>query len=133
MGTAKSAAVISLFVPIVILGIPIFDTFFAIIRRINKKTPIFMPDKDHLHHRLMALGMSHRRTVWIIYGISGFFGATAVILTFITGFKATLVLGLILLLVILGGNRIGIFSGVSTEQPAEETPPLQPAPSNIKG
>ena len=133
MGTAKSAAVISLFVPIVILGIPIFDTFFAIIRRINKKAPIFMPDKDHLHHRLMALGMSHRRTVWIIYGISGFFGATAVFLTFITGFKATLVLGLILLLVILGGNRIGIFSGVSTEQPVEESQPLQPAPSNLKG
>ena len=61
MGTAKSATILSLFVPIVILGIPIFDTFFAIIRRINNKTPIFKPDKDHLHHRLLALGMSHKR------------------------------------------------------------------------
>lgn len=111
MGTAKSAALISLFVPIVILGIPIFDTFFAIIRRIHNRAPIFMPDKDHLHHRLMAMGMSHRRSVLIIYGISAFFGGVAVTLSFSTSPKATLVLALLLLAVVIGADRIGMFTG----------------------
>ncbi len=111
LGTAKSATLIFLFVPIVILGIPILDTFFAIIRRINKRAPIFMPDKDHLHHRLMAIGMSHRRSVLIIYAISGFFALVAITLIFITGAKATLVLALMLLLTVLGADRIGLFTG----------------------
>lgn len=115
IGTAKSAALISLFVPIVILGIPIFDTFFAIIRRIHNRAPIFMPDKDHLHHRLMAMGMSHRRSVLIIYGISAFFGGIAVTLSFITSPNAMLILALLLMLVVLGADRIGMFTGEKAE------------------
>ncbi len=115
MGTAKSAALISLFIPIVILGIPILDTFSAIIRRINNKTPIFMPDKDHLHHRLMALGIGHRRSVIIIYCLSGFFGAAAVTLTFITSPKATMVLAVLLLFIVLGADKIGLFTGETTK------------------
>ncbi|MGI6452584.1 MAG: glycosyltransferase family 4 protein [Syntrophomonadaceae bacterium] len=111
MGTAKSAALISLLVPLVILGIPIFDTFFAIIRRIHKKQPIFSPDKDHLHHRLMALGVSHRRTVLIIYAISIVFGAISVTMTFISGPKALMVIALLMLAVVLGAGRIGLMSG----------------------
>jgi len=110
MGTAKSAAVISLFIPVLALGIPIFDTFFAVIRRINNKSPIFMPDKDHLHHRLLALGMSHRRSVLLIYAASGFFGTVAVTLTFVTGPKASLLLALLLVFVILGADKIGMFT-----------------------
>lgn len=118
LGTAKSATLIFLFVPIVILGIPILDTFFAIIRRINKHAPILMPDKDHLHHRLMAIGMSHRRSVLIIYAISGFFALAAIALIFLTGAKATLVLALMLLLSVWGADQIGLFTG--ERQPAEQ-------------
>lgn len=113
LGTAKSATLISLLLPIVILGIPIFDTFFAIIRRINKRTPIFKPDKDHLHHCLLAMGMSHRNCVLVIYGISGFFGLVAIFFSFITSPKASLLLGLLLILVVLGASKIGMFSGSS--------------------
>ncbi|NLB89214.1 MAG: undecaprenyl/decaprenyl-phosphate alpha-N-acetylglucosaminyl 1-phosphate transferase, partial [Syntrophomonadaceae bacterium] len=111
MGTAKSATIISLFVPIVILGIPIFDTFFAIIRRINNKTPIFKPDKDHLHHRLLALGMSHKRCVLTIYGISGVFSLIAVALSFTSSPKAMLVLALLLFLIVMGAEKIGLLTG----------------------
>lgn len=111
LGTTKSAALISLFIPIVILGIPIFDTFFAIVRRINNKAPIFKPDKDHLHHRLMALGMSHLRSVFTIYLISGFFGLVGVLLSFISSPGATLLLTLLILLVFLGAGKIGLFTG----------------------
>lgn len=110
-GVAKSTAVISLLLPIVILGIPIFDTFFAIFRRIYKKAPIFMPDKDHLHHRLLKLGFPHRTTVLIIYGISGFFSLTAIALSWLNNPKATLILALLLLFVVIGANRIGMLTG----------------------
>jgi UDP-GlcNAc:undecaprenyl-phosphate GlcNAc-1-phosphate transferase len=110
-GVAKSTAVISLIIPIVILGIPIFDTFFAIFRRIYKKTPIFMPDKDHLHHRLLLMGYSHRTTVLIIYAISSFFAFTAIALSWFDNPKATLVLAFLLLLMVIGANRIGMLTG----------------------
>lgn len=111
MGTAKSATLISLFIPIVILGIPIFDTFFAIIRRINNKAPIFKPDKDHLHHRLLALGMEHTQCVLTIYGISGVFALVAILLSMTTNPKAMLVLAILLFLVVLGADKIGLLTG----------------------
>lgn len=111
MGTAKSAALISLLLPIIILGIPIFDTFFAIIRRVYNKNPIFLPDRDHLHHRLMALGMSHRRSVLIIYGVSALFSAVAITLSFINNPMANLGLILLLILVVVGADRIGLVKG----------------------
>ncbi|MBP1762511.1 MAG: glycosyl transferase, family 4 [Firmicutes bacterium] len=110
-GVAKSTALISLVIPIVILGIPIFDTFFAIFRRIYKKTPIFMPDKDHLHHRLLKMGYSHQTTVLIIYAISGFFALTAIVLSWFNNPKATVVLAFLLLLMVIGANRIGMLTG----------------------
>ena len=111
LGLTKSAAVISLFIPIVILGIPIFDTFFAIIRRMYNKAPIFHPDKDHLHHRLLGMGFSHQGSVLIIYGISGVFSVLAVLLSYISSPKAMLILSLFLLLVVLGAGRIGLMTG----------------------
>jgi len=124
MGLTKSTAVISLFVPIVILGIPIFDTFFAIIRRINNKAPIFMPDKYHLHHRLMAIGCGHRNSVLIIYAISGFFGLMAIVLNHLNKPKATLGLALLLILIVLGAEKIGMRTGGKTielPQPGKTT------------
>jgi len=128
IGTAKSAAIISLFVPIVILAIPIFDTFFAIIRRIYNKTPIFLPDRDHLHHRLMALGMSHCRSVLIIYGSSIFFSAIAIIITFISSSKANIMLAMLLLLVVLAAYKIGLLSG----EKKKTSPRVEPHTRNVE-
>ena len=113
LGAVKSTAVLSLFIPIVILAIPIIDTFFAIIRRINKKTHIFRPDKNHIHHRLMAMGLSHRGSVISIYIISAFFGLSACICTFLSGSKATLLLVFLILAIALGADYIGLFSGAN--------------------
>ena len=59
----KNVAVVSLIIPIIMLGVPISDTFFAIVRRIRMKQPISAPDKSHLHHCLLRTGFSHRQTV----------------------------------------------------------------------
>lgn len=94
----KEALFVSFIIPIVVLGVPLWDTFFAIIRRIINKTPISAPDKGHLHHCLLKIGLSHRTAVLVIYSISIFFGLTAILLT-----KAneTVILSIVILSVLL--------------------------------
>lgn len=75
----KQIAIVSFITPLIIIGVPLSDTFFAIVRRKIQKKPIFAPDKGHLHHCLRELGFSHRQTVLIIYVIAAFFGFLAVI------------------------------------------------------
>lgn len=75
----KTAAMISLVVPLLILGIPIMDTLFAIIRRALKHEKIYMPDKLHLHHQLLTLGLSHRNTVLAIYLMNILFASASII------------------------------------------------------
>jgi UDP-GlcNAc:undecaprenyl-phosphate GlcNAc-1-phosphate transferase len=63
LGTAKVA------VALLVLGVPIIDTFWIIVRRISEGRSPFSPDRTHIHHRLLDLGLSHRQTVLVIYGI----------------------------------------------------------------
>lgn len=68
--TGKATTAVSLLVPVVALGVPIFDTLFAIVRRAVERRPLFSPDRGHIHHRLIDLGFTHRRAVLILYGVS---------------------------------------------------------------
>ena len=74
-------ALISFFVPITILGIPILDTLFAIIRRLLKGQPPFKADREHLHHQLLGMNFSQRTTVLIIYAINMLFAAASIFYT----------------------------------------------------
>ncbi len=66
----KASTAVSLLVPVVALGLPIFDTLLSIVRRTLQRRPMFSPDRGHLHHRLMDRGITHRRAVMILYGAS---------------------------------------------------------------
>ena len=77
----KGPALISFFVPLTILGIPILDTLFAIIRRLLKKQPPFQADKAHLHHQLLGMNFSPKVTVLIIYAINILFAAASIFYT----------------------------------------------------
>ena len=81
VGPLKRSTVIAVVVPVIVLGIPIFDTFFAIFRRLINKRPIMEADKGHLHHKLMASGYGHRRAVLMLYGISAIMGMAAVLIS----------------------------------------------------
>jgi UDP-GlcNAc:undecaprenyl-phosphate/decaprenyl-phosphate GlcNAc-1-phosphate transferase len=76
--TTKASTAVSLLVPVVALGVPIFDTLFAMVRRILEKRSIFSPDRGHIHHRLLDMGITHRRAVLIIYGVSVVFTVSAI-------------------------------------------------------
>ena len=69
-----------IFIPVIILALPIFDTLFAIWRRYRGHHPIFQADKGHLHHRLLARGISHKNIVLILWGISAICSVIALVL-----------------------------------------------------
>ncbi|MBR5543381.1 MAG: undecaprenyl/decaprenyl-phosphate alpha-N-acetylglucosaminyl 1-phosphate transferase [Oscillospiraceae bacterium] len=80
-GMFKTYAILSFAVPFLILGLPIFDTAFAICRRLlNGQSPMHA-DRGHVHHRLIDMGFSQKQTVLILYLVSGIFGVAAVLLT----------------------------------------------------
>ena len=83
LGVAKTYTMAVIVLPVIVLGLPIFDVIFAIIRRIVKGKSIkavFKPDKGHLHHRLVEKGFSQKQAVLILYGLSASLGMFAIIL-----------------------------------------------------
>mgnify|MGYP000032404395 CR=1 FL=1 len=107
-GAIKSAAAIALIIPILALGLPIFDTAFAIIRRIVNGYPVTQADKDHIHHRLLARGLSQRQVVLIMYSINGALGMSAIVLSEIGSIKAGIVLVFLLAIILSAGRQWGI-------------------------
>ena len=77
----KATVLTSVFIPILTLGVPILDTFFAIIRRLLKHKKISDADKQHLHHQLLGMKFSHRNTVLIIYGVNILFATASIFYT----------------------------------------------------
>jgi UDP-GlcNAc:undecaprenyl-phosphate GlcNAc-1-phosphate transferase len=97
LGTAKVV------VALLVLGVPIIDTFWVIVRRLSRRKSPFTPDRGHIHHRLLDLGLSHRSTVLLIYAICTTLGvvsllasAEAVLYTFL---GAVVAFGLVLFLI----------------------------------
>lgn len=81
VGPLKRSTLIAITVPVLVLGIPIFDTFFAILRRLANKQPVMKADKGHLHHRLINSGYDQARAVLMLYGISAIMGMSAVLIS----------------------------------------------------
>ena len=80
-GLFKYYAVISFVVPFLILGLPIFDTSFAFFRRLARGQSPMSPDREHIHHRLIDMGLSQKQAVATLYVVSAILGLSAVVLT----------------------------------------------------
>jgi UDP-GlcNAc:undecaprenyl-phosphate GlcNAc-1-phosphate transferase len=79
MGLLKTATVLGLVFPLVVLGMPLTDLTFAIIRRKFHGQSIGQADRGHLHHRLLDAGLSQRQAVLVLYAMSGCFGVAAIL------------------------------------------------------
>lgn len=88
----KSKTVITLFIPIIALGVPIIDTSLAIVRRLAKKKRIFQADKEHIHHKILFREESQRRAVLSLYFLSTCFGMIALSFRGIKGIYAIIAL-----------------------------------------
>ena len=91
-GLFKSYAIISFAVPFLVLGLPIFDTCFAILRRLARGQSPMAPDRGHIHHRLIDMGFTQKQAVAVLYLISAILGLSAVVLTTNNAMKAMLFL-----------------------------------------
>lgn len=80
LGSLKATTATVLILPIVVLGIPVFDTLWAILRRTHRRVSPFMPDREHIHHRLVRVGLHHRHVVMVLYFICAFLGLSAFIM-----------------------------------------------------
>ena len=105
LGIAKTYTIAVIVLPVIVLGLPIFDVILAITRRIIKGKSlkaVFKADKGHLHHKLVAKGFSQKQAVLILYGISAAFGMFAVIL-----FESGILKALSFLLMVIAAVAIG--------------------------
>ncbi len=98
VGSLKASASTVLVLPIVVLGVPVFDTVWAVLRRAHRRISPFKPDREHIHHRLVRVGLHHRHVVLVLYFVCAFLGLSAFImvqLPYQTGFlfAALLVMG----------------------------------------
>lgn len=115
LGLFKFYAVVTFLAPVLALALPLFDTAFAIIRRLLKGQNPMTPDRGHLHHRLIDHGLSQKQAVAVLYSLSAMLGLTAVVIC------TTGKLRLLLLLVELGvAVAVGIFVYRTIEHPARE-------------
>jgi|GEM_PF-197754 len=112
---AKATTVAALFIPALAVFIPVYDIINAFFRRISHKASIFTADKEHFHHRLLRLGVSHRRAVWIFYSVGIYFGILAFLFLiipdeFVTIIVVLLAIGIFIVLrtFILAEGRVKI-------------------------
>ncbi len=117
-GLFKLYAIISFAVPFLILGLPIFDICFAILRRLAKGQNPMVADRGHVHHRLIDMGFNQKQAVAISYLITAMLGLAAVVLTSSGALKAMILLGAIIVVGAIGVRVI--FHRKPGEKPEEK-------------
>jgi UDP-GlcNAc:undecaprenyl-phosphate GlcNAc-1-phosphate transferase len=85
IGTLKTTAVISLFVPVIIVALPVFDVILSIYRRLRSGISVGKPDKEHIHHRMLKWGWTHREVVLFTYVITLILSVFTITLTALRG------------------------------------------------
>lgn len=108
MGFFKSVTIVSLIIPLLILGVPIVDTLFAIVRRKLNGRSIGAADKGHLHHCLLKKGYGHKQVVLTIYGVSLLFGISALLMSMSNVWLSLFLFLIVTLLVQLFAEIIGL-------------------------
>lgn len=105
----KSSTAVAILIPIIVLGLPIADTLLAMGRRAFQGRPIFSADKEHIHHKLLALGFSHRATVLVLYAACVVLAAAALALVFASSLQAVVILTFLGVSFVVGMRAIGVF------------------------
>jgi len=108
-GAIKSATAFAIAVPILAIGLPIYDTLFAMVRRKVNGKPISQGDRGHLHHRLLDMGLSQKQAVIIMYMISAVLGAIAIIAMESSNSRAYFLLASVMIVIVFIAWRFGFF------------------------
>jgi UDP-GlcNAc:undecaprenyl-phosphate GlcNAc-1-phosphate transferase len=111
-GVVRSPALVTLFIPIVIAGIPVIDTFSAIVRRLRAGRAVTTPDTEHIHHRFMERGFSQRDTVLILYALSALLSLCSLLVIQYGGLLRLIIMLFLVLLAVILVWRLGLMQSV---------------------
>ncbi|MGB9197425.1 MAG: MraY family glycosyltransferase, partial [Terriglobales bacterium] len=94
-GAEKAPTFVAVAIPVVSFGLPILETLLSVIRRLISGRPIFTADREHIHHKLLQMGLSHRQVVIVLYAVSAIFAMLSLFLLWPTGSTLGLVLAVV--------------------------------------
>ena len=106
-GAQKAPTIVAVAIPIVSFGLPILETSLSIVRRLISGRPVFTADREHIHHKLLQHGMTHRQVVIILYGVSAGFAMLSLFLLWPTGSSLGLVLAVLGIGIWIGVQHLG--------------------------
>lgn len=106
-GTFRDGSAVALLIPVIVLGIPITDTILSFVRRLRKGVHPFVADREHTHHRLLNLGLSHKQVVMLMNGISYSWGAIAFVIYTTHSHYSLLLLLFVLLTIVIWLKKLG--------------------------
>lgn len=116
IGSVKSQAAAAMLIPAISLGLPLMDTIWAPVRRFLLGRKIFQPDSEHLHHRLLKYGLTHRKAVLVLYGVSVLMGAISLLLVNARDDRAAMLLLVIGISFFIGFRKLGYFDYLGVKQ-----------------
>lgn len=105
-GSQKAPTVVAVAIPVVSLGLPILDVAVAVIRRFLSCKKLFAADREHIHHKLLGMGASHRQAVLVLYGVSACFGLLSLSLLHPAGALVVAVLMVVVIGVPIGVKQL---------------------------
>lgn len=106
-GAQKAPTIVAVAIPIVSFGLPILETVLSIIRRLISGRPVFTADREHIHHKLLQHGLTHRQVVILLYGVSAVFAMLSLFLLWPTGSSLGLVLAVLGIGIWIGVQHLG--------------------------
>src|SRR5205085_12097101 len=106
-GAQKAPTIIAVAIPVVSFGLPILETAISLARRLISGRPVFTADREHIHHKLLQLGFSHRQVVIVLYAVSAVFALLSLFLLWPTGSTLGLVLAVLGIGIWIGVQRLG--------------------------
>lgn len=108
-GAQKTPTLIAVAIPLVAFGLPVLETFLSVVRRFISGKPLFRPDREHIHHKLLERGLSQRQAVIILYGVSALCGLLSLVLLRDDIGAIALVVFIVSLGIWLGVKRLGYY------------------------
>jgi len=106
-GAQKAPTIVAIAIPIVSFGLPILETVLSIVRRLISGRPVFTADREHIHHKLLQHGLTHRQVVILLYGVSAIFAMLSLFLLWPTGSSLGLVLAVLGIGIWIGVQHLG--------------------------
>src|SRR5439155_13151764 len=120
-GAQKAPTIIAVAIPVVSFCLPILETSLSVLRRLIGGRPVFTADREHIHHKLLQMGLSHRQVVIVLYAVSALFGLLSLFLLWPTGSSLGLVLAVLGTGIWVGVQHLGYLEFGELRRVAQRT------------